>query len=72
MAMKENNPIIRHVFTADPTVLEHRGTVYLYTGHDDPPRGREQYTMNDWLCFSSEDLVGWNAHPSPLAANDYS
>lgn len=69
--MNENNPLVRHVFTADPTVLEHQGIVYLYTGHDDPPAGIEQYTMNDWLCFSSADLVHWNAHPSPLAATDY-
>lgn len=71
MVIKENNPIIRHTFTADPTVLEHRGMVYLYTGHDDPPPESEQYTMNNWLCFSSGDLVDWKAHPSPLAANDY-
>lgn len=70
--MEENNPIIRHVFTADPTVLEYRGTVYLYTGHDDPPPGIEQYSMNDWLCFSSVDLVSWQAHPSPWSAKDYS
>lgn len=64
------NPLIRHVYTADPTVIEYRGRVYLYTGHDEPPPGVEDYVMKDWLCFSSEDLAHWQAHGSPLKATD--
>jgi beta-xylosidase len=66
------NPIIRHKFTADPTVIEHNGTVYLYTGHDEPPPGVDNYVMNDWLCFSSTDMVNWKEHPVPLKAADFS
>ncbi|MFD2163058.1 family 43 glycosylhydrolase [Paradesertivirga mongoliensis] len=69
--MKTNNPIIRHVFTSDPTLIEHDGVVYLYTGHDECPVEREEYIMTNWLCFSSRDLVNWVEHPSPLAAKDY-
>ena len=65
------NPIIRHKFTADPTVIEHNETVYLYTGHDDPPYGIEDYVMNEWLCFSSKDLIAWNEHPVPLSPADF-
>ncbi|ETZ23060.1 glycoside hydrolase family 43 protein [Pedobacter sp. V48] len=68
----QGNPIIRHKFTADPTVLVHQDTVYLYTGHDAPPDGVEDYVMNNWLCFSSTDLMNWNEHPSPLKAIDFS
>jgi len=68
----QGNPIIRHKFTADPTVLVHNDTLYLYTGHDTPPAGVEDYVMNDWLCFSSADLVNWKEHPSPLKAADFS
>ncbi len=55
--MQENdlfpgNPIIRHKYTADPTVIVYHDTVYLYTGHDEAPSGEERYVMNDWLCFS--------------------
>jgi beta-xylosidase len=65
------NPIIRHKFTADPTVLIYNDTVYLYTGHDEPPEGVDDYVMNDWLCFSSTDMINWHEHPSPLKARDF-
>lgn len=65
------NPIIRHKFTADPTVIEFNETVYLYTGHDDPPNGTEDYVMNEWLCFSSKDLITWKEHPVPLCPSDF-
>ena len=65
------NPIIRHKFTTDPTVVVYNGTVYLYTGHDEAPVGTEQYVMNEWLCFSSTDLVNWTEHPVPLRARDF-
>lgn len=67
----EGNPIIRHKYTADPTVLVHKETVYLYTGHDEPPKGEEIYLMQDWLCFSSTDMLNWEEHPSPLRAIDF-
>lgn len=38
-----------------------RDTVYFHTGHDEA-RGREMFTMCDWLCFSSKDMKMWNAH----------
>ena len=65
------NPIIRHKFTADPTVIEYGGSVFLFTGHDEPPKGVDDYVMKDWLCFSSNDLVRWQEHASPLAATDF-
>ena len=65
------NPIIRHKYTTDPTALVHDGVVYLYTGHDEAPRGVEKYVMNDWLCFSSTDLVHWTEHPVPLAGKNF-
>lgn len=69
--VEEGNPIIRHKFTADPTVLVHNDTVYIYTGHDEPPAGVEDYVMNDWLCFSSQDMVNWKEYPVPLKATDF-
>ncbi|HEX2845175.1 MAG TPA: glycoside hydrolase family 43 protein [Chitinophagaceae bacterium] len=65
------NPIIKHKFTADPTVIVHLDTVYLYTGHDEPPSGVNDYVMKDWLCFSSMDLKHWQEYPSPLKATDF-
>lgn len=65
------NPIIRHKYTSDPTALVYGEKVYLYTGHDEAPLGKEGYVMNDWLCFSSNDLKNWEEHPTPLKAVDF-
>ena len=65
------NPVIRHKYTADPAAIEYNGTVYMYTGHDEPPDGVENYVMKDWLCFSSKDMVHWEEHPVPLRAKDF-
>jgi hypothetical protein len=65
------NPVIRHKYTADPAAIEYNGIVYLYTGHDEPPDGLEDYMMKDWLCFSSTDMVRWKEHPVPLRATDF-
>lgn len=65
------NPVIRHKYTADPAAIVHNGTVYLYTGHDEPPNGVQDYVMNDWLCFSSNDMATWKEHPVPLRATDF-
>jgi beta-xylosidase len=65
------NPIIRHKFTSDPTAIVYDDRLYIFTGHDEAPVGTEEYQMNDWLCFSSADLVNWIEHPSPLKAKDF-
>lgn len=66
------NPIISHKFTADPAALVHEGTVYLYAGHDeDSPGGWEGYVLNEWLCFSSQDMVTWKEEGVVLRATDF-
>lgn len=70
--MRESgNPIIRHKYTADPTALVWQDKIYLYTGHDETPVGSNEYVMNEWLCFSSTDLVRWNEHAGLLSATDF-
>ncbi|HEY0652027.1 MAG TPA: glycoside hydrolase family 43 protein [Chryseosolibacter sp.] len=71
MATHHGNPIIRHKYTADPTALVYNGKVYLYTGHDEAATGSNEYVMNEWLCFSSEDLITWHEYSSPLKAVDF-
>ena len=60
------NPIIRQKYTADPAAMVHKGTVYLYAGHDEAPAPEQRYVMHEWLCYSSTDMVTWTEHPSPL------
>lgn len=62
----EGNPIIRHKYTADPAAMVYKGTVYLYTGHDEAPLAAARYVMHNWCCFSSQDMVNWTEHKSPL------
>ena len=60
------NPIVTDTYTSDPAVIVHEGTAYLYTGHDEPPDGVDDYVMRDWLCFSSTDLRTWQSHGALL------
>lgn len=66
-----NNPIIRDKFTADPAALVHNDTVFLYTGHDEAPNDFNFYRMDEWLVFSSTNMVDWTEHPSPLRVSDF-
>jgi hypothetical protein len=60
-----DNPIVQHIYTADPAPLVHDGRVYLYTGHDED--GSTWFTMRDWRVFSSTDMVNWTDHGTPMS-----
>ena len=66
-----SNPIIRDVFTADPAPLVVGDMVYLYVGRDNA-KGKEMFTMPEWLCFSTKDMKTWTAHGSVLKPDDFS
>jgi beta-xylosidase len=70
-SLKMNNPIITDKYTADPAALVYKDKVYLYTGHDVPEKGFNFYRMNDWLVYSSSDMVHWEEHPVPLKVTDF-
>ncbi|MFC4614433.1 family 43 glycosylhydrolase [Cellulomonas algicola] len=65
-----DNPIVQHLYTADPAPLVHDGRVYLYTGHDED--GSSYFTMRDWRVFSSTDMVNWTDHGSPMSLATFS
>lgn len=67
-----NNPIITDKYTADPAALVFNNTVYLYVGHDQAPIEKNFYEMNEWLVYSSTDMVNWEEHPVPLKPSDFS
>lgn len=70
-SLKMNNPIITDKYTADPAALVYKDKVYLYTGHDVPDKGVQSYRMNDWLVYSTSDMVHWQEHPVPLKTSDF-
>lgn len=66
-----NNPIIKDKFTADAAAIVHKDKVYLYAGHDEAPNDFHFYKMNEWLVYSSTNLVDWEEHPVPLKPSDF-
>ena len=69
--VKMNNPIITDKYTADPAAIVYKDKVYLYTGQDNPDKGVNSYRMNNWLVYSSSDMVNWEEHPVPLKPTDF-
>ena len=61
------NPIIQTNYTADPAPMVHNGTVYVYTSHDEDETVRNFFTMNDWRCYSTTDMVNWTDHGAVLS-----
>lgn len=68
--IEAQNPIIQTKFTADPAPLVHDGTLYLYTTHDEDES--TWFTMNDWLLYSTDDMVNWTDHGAVLSYSDFS
>ena len=64
-----SNPIITDVYTADPAPLVVGNTAYLYTGHDEP--NSSFYTMNNWRCYSSQDMTNWTSYGSILSYTNF-
>lgn len=59
MGTVSQNPVITHKYTADPAAIVHNNKVYLYVGQDEAPAPENRYVMNQWLIFSSDDMVNW-------------
>lgn len=64
------NPIFQNIYTADPAPMVHNGVCYVYTGHDEDKS--TWFTMNEWRCYSSQDMKNWTDLGSPLAYTDFS
>jgi O-glycosyl hydrolase len=67
-----DNPIVQTIFTADPAPMIHNGVCYVYTTHDEDVLVNNFFTMNDWRCYSSTDMVNWTDLGSPLSYTDFS
>lgn len=67
-----DNPLVQTLYTADPAPMVHGDKVYLCTSHDEDITVDNFFTMNDWLLYSSEDMVNWTDHGSPLSYHSFS
>jgi len=57
---KARNPLVSHIFTADPSAKVFGDRIYVYTSHD--VDGQTNFEMTDYHAFSSDDLVNWQDH----------
>ncbi len=66
-----NNPVIRHINTADPAALVHGDRVYVYAGHDETPVGGSNFSLHHWHVFSTSDMSHWTDHGIALSVSDF-
>ncbi|MBB5351563.1 beta-xylosidase [Haloferula luteola] len=71
-AETRGNPIVTDLFTADPCPMVHGDTLYIYTGHDEQTEEGKGFVMNDWYCFSTQDMVTYEKHGPLLSWKDFS
>ena len=67
-----DNPIVQTIYTADPAPMVYDGRVYVYTTHDEDVIVNNFFTMNDWRCYSSTDMVNWTDHGKVSSYTDFS
>ncbi len=69
--LNAQNPIIQTSFTADPAPMVYNDTVFLYTSHDEDDTKDNFFTMYDWHCYSSVDMVNWTNHGAVASLKNF-
>ncbi len=69
-AAMAQNPFVQTWCTSDPAPMVHGNRMYVYTGHDED--GADFFWMQEWRVYSTEDMVNWQDHGSPLALESFS
>lgn len=64
------NPIITHLYTADPSARVFDDVLYVYPSHDRD--NAEWWDMTDWHVFSTTDMVNFKDHGVALSLKDIS
>ena len=68
--LQAQNPFVQAWYTSDPAPMVHDRTMYVYTGHDED--GADFFWMQEWRVYSTQDMVNWTDHGSPLALESFS
>jgi len=58
---KQNEPLVKHIYTADPSARVFNGKIYIYTSHDLEHSGEDndngdQYQMEDYHVLTLDDI----------------
>lgn len=74
---KEMNPIStvdketgEYIYGGDPAAFVEGDTLWLYTGHD--VAADENYSIPEYLCYSTKDLKNWTYHGVVMKMTDVS
>ena len=67
-----DNPVVQNIYTSDPASMVYNDTFYMYTGHDEDTTVNNFYTMNEWKCYSTTDMVNWVDRGTPLDYKTFS
>ena len=70
MSAAAQNPFVQTWFTSDPAPLVVGDRMYVYTGHDED--NADFFWMQEWRVYSTDDMVNWQDHGSPLALESFS
>lgn len=65
---KARNPLVGHIFTADPNAVVYGDKIYVYTSHDTD--GQTNFDLIDYHAYSSDDMVNWQDHGVIIKAQD--
>ena len=71
-AIKAQNPITKHMFTAYPAPLVYHDILFLYSRHDTASVKALNYEMADWHVFSTTDMVNWKDYGAVLSPKTFS
>lgn len=65
------NPLIRYMYTADPSARVFGNRLYVYTSHDeDSADANQHFLMNNWHVFSTDNLTDWIGHGAIFSLDD--
>jgi len=65
------NPVIQTMYTADPALVVHDGTLYLFSSHDQDVGEKNNFNMKDWILATTTDMVNWTQHGAIASLRDF-
>lgn len=68
-SLRAANPIVPSPYTTDPCAFEYHDTLWIFTGHDEN-NATTGFVQNNWLLFSTTDLVNFKSWGSPLGVGN--
>ncbi|WP_158293164.1 family 43 glycosylhydrolase [Tamlana fucoidanivorans] len=71
--LSAQNPLVTHIYTADPTARVFDGKLYIYPSHDAIPKNEEdapRFYMPDYHMFSLENGSTWKDYGVILDQNE--